>query len=52
MQILPATAAEKIGHEAVTYVANIAKYYITYRMQFDMQQTRLKIKEEILEIKK
>jgi membrane-bound lytic murein transglycosylase MltF len=41
-------AAEKIGRETVTYVANIAKYYITYRMQFDYQEARLKVKNEMI----
>lgn len=41
-------AAEKIGRETVTYVTNISKYYIAYRLQTDMQQSRRKAKEAML----
>jgi membrane-bound lytic murein transglycosylase MltF len=33
-------AAEKIGQETVTYVSNIYKYYIAYRLILDSQQAR------------
>ena len=33
-------AAERIGQETVTYVANIYKYYIAYRLILDSQQAR------------
>jgi membrane-bound lytic murein transglycosylase MltF len=33
-------ASERIGRETVTYVSNIYKYYITYRLLSDQQQKR------------
>jgi len=33
-------AAERIGQETVTYVANIYKYYIAYRLILDSQRAR------------
>lgn len=40
-------AAKRIGQETVTYVANIYKYYIAYRLvQEDEEETR-KAREEI-----
>jgi membrane-bound lytic murein transglycosylase MltF len=33
-------AAEKIGHETVTYVSNIYKYYIAYRLILESRQAR------------
>jgi membrane-bound lytic murein transglycosylase MltF len=33
-------AADKIGQETVTYVANIYKYYVAYRLILDSQQAR------------
>lgn len=42
-------AARDIGRETVTYVANIAKYYVTYRMQFDMQKARQEAKEAVFD---
>jgi membrane-bound lytic murein transglycosylase MltF len=41
-------AAEKIGQETVTYVSNIYKYYIAYRLILDSQQAR---QEAINEVK-
>jgi membrane-bound lytic murein transglycosylase MltF len=40
-------AAEKIGAETVTYVANIYKYYIAYRLIMDARAEREKAKEEV-----
>ena len=40
-------AAEKIGAEAVTYVANIYKYYIAYRLIMEARAEREKAKEEV-----
>ncbi len=40
-------AAEKIGQETVTYVANIYKYYIGYRLILDSQQARKEAAEKI-----
>ena len=33
-------AAERIGRETVTYVANIYKYYIAYRLVLDESDRR------------
>jgi membrane-bound lytic murein transglycosylase MltF len=33
-------ASERIGRETVTYVSNIYKYYITYRLLADQQERR------------
>jgi membrane-bound lytic murein transglycosylase MltF len=33
-------ASERIGRETVTYVSNIYKYYITYRLLADQQARR------------
>ena len=33
-------ASERIGRETVTYVANIYKYYITYKLIADQQARR------------
>ena len=40
-------AAEKIGRETVTYVSNIYKYYIAYKLVYQEQQERRKAKEEL-----
>ena len=40
-------ASERIGRETVTYVSNIYKYYIAYRLVVDQQQRRKAAKEEI-----
>ena len=40
-------AAEKIGRETVTYVANIYKYYLAYRMVTEERAEREKAKEAI-----
>jgi membrane-bound lytic murein transglycosylase MltF len=40
-------AAEKIGQETVTYVANIYKYYIAYRLILDSQQARKDAAEKV-----
>ena len=40
-------ASERIGRETVTYVSNIYKYYIAYRLITDQQQRRKAAKEEI-----
>ncbi|MFH1983725.1 MAG: lytic transglycosylase F [Pseudomonadota bacterium] len=45
-------AAEKIGRETVTYVTNITKFYIAYRLQVDMQTARMKAKESLLDEKR
>jgi membrane-bound lytic murein transglycosylase MltF len=40
-------ASERIGRETVTYVSNIYKYYIAYRLLNDQQQKKKVAKEEI-----
>ncbi|MGE5849018.1 MAG: transglycosylase SLT domain-containing protein [Candidatus Methylomirabilota bacterium] len=40
-------AAEKIGRETVTYVANIYKYYLAYRLVTEEREERDKAKEAI-----
>jgi len=40
-------AAEKIGRETVTYVANIYKYYLAYRMITEQREEREKAKESV-----
>lgn len=34
-------AAERVGHETVTYVSNIYKYYIAYRLVMEAQEARI-----------
>jgi membrane-bound lytic murein transglycosylase MltF len=45
-------AAEKIGRETVTYVANIYKYYLAYRMITEQREEREKVKEGITQERK
>ena len=40
-------AAEKIGMETVTYVANIYKYYIAYKLVEQQEEERKKAKESV-----
>ncbi|HTO85895.1 MAG TPA: transporter substrate-binding domain-containing protein [Thermoanaerobaculia bacterium] len=40
-------ASEKIGRETVTYVSNIYKYYIAYKMIVEDQEARQKAREEV-----
>jgi membrane-bound lytic murein transglycosylase MltF len=40
-------ASERIGRETVTYVSNIYKYYVTYRLLADQQKRRDAAKAEI-----
>ena len=40
-------ASEKIGRETVTYVSNIFKYYIAYKLVTDQEQRRAAAKTEI-----
>jgi hypothetical protein len=40
-------AAEKIGAETVTYVSNIYKYYIGYKLIMEARVEREKAAEEI-----
>jgi len=40
-------ASERIGRETVTYVSNIYKYYITYRLMNDQRNRREAAKAEV-----
>ena len=40
-------ASERIGRETVTYVSNIYKYYIAYRLWTDQQERRAAAKAEV-----
>jgi membrane-bound lytic murein transglycosylase MltF len=40
-------AAEKVGRETVTYVSNIYKYYLAYRMIAEQREEREKAKETV-----
>jgi membrane-bound lytic murein transglycosylase MltF len=40
-------ASEKIGRETVTYVSNIYKYYIAYKLVTEEMEDRRKAKEEV-----
>lgn len=40
-------AAKKIGSETVTYVSNIFKYYVAYKLVQEEQQARLKAKDAV-----
>ncbi len=40
-------AAEKIGRETVTYVSNIYKYYIAYRLMQESQEARKAARESV-----
>src|SRR5262249_21683396 len=45
-------ASQKIGRETVTYVANIYKYYVAYKLITESQQEREKAKEELKSARK
>src|SRR5215204_496653 len=40
-------ASERIGRETVTYVSNIYKYYVAYRLLSDQEQRRNAAKTQI-----
>jgi membrane-bound lytic murein transglycosylase MltF len=42
-------AAEKVGAETVTYVSNIYKYYIAYRLILDAKEERERARKQALE---
>jgi len=44
-------ASERIGRETVTYVSNIYKYYVAYRLITDQQQRRSAAKAEVAKSK-
>jgi membrane-bound lytic murein transglycosylase MltF len=44
--------AEKIGIETTTYVRNIFKYYIAYKLAVQLQDTAAKAKEQVAPVKK
>jgi membrane-bound lytic murein transglycosylase MltF len=39
--------SERVGRETVTYVSNIYKYYVAYRLSSDREAARLKAKGEV-----
>lgn len=39
--------AEKIGAETTTYVRNIYKYYVTYKLTLEMEETQRKARESL-----
>jgi membrane-bound lytic murein transglycosylase MltF len=39
--------AQKIGMETTTYVRNIYKYYVAYRLQIEVQETARKAREQV-----
>ena len=39
--------AEKIGMETTTYVRNIYKYYVAYKLQLDVQEAARKAREQV-----
>ena len=41
------SAAEKVGQETVTYVSNIYKYYIAYKLSLEEEEERKKAKEQM-----
>ena len=40
-------AAEKIGAETVTYVSNIYKYYIAYKLLMEVQAEKARVTKRI-----
>ena len=40
-------AAKRIGQETVTYVSNIYKYYVAYRLIMESQQAREQAKQKL-----
>jgi hypothetical protein len=44
--------AEKIGIETTTYVRNIFKYYVAYKLAVQLQDTAAKAKEQVAPVKK
>jgi len=40
-------ASERVGRETVTYVSNIFKYYIAYRLITEQRQQREEAKAEV-----
>ncbi len=39
--------SERVGRETVTYVSNIYKYYVAYRLSVDREAARIKAKTEV-----
>jgi membrane-bound lytic murein transglycosylase MltF len=39
--------SEKIGRETVTYVSNIYKYYVAYKLVVEQREERRKVREEV-----
>lgn len=40
-------AAEKIGRETVTYVSNIYKYYVAYKLTLEEMEEKEKAKQGV-----
>jgi membrane-bound lytic murein transglycosylase MltF len=40
-------ASERIGRETVTYVSNIYKYYVAYRLLLEEQERRSTVKQQL-----
>ena len=40
-------ASEKIGRETVTYVSNIYKYYVAYKLILEQREERQKARDEV-----
>jgi membrane-bound lytic murein transglycosylase MltF len=43
--------AQKIGMETTTYVRNIYKYYVAYKLQLEIQETARKAREQVVPAK-
>jgi membrane-bound lytic murein transglycosylase MltF len=39
--------AQKIGMETTTYVRNIYKYYVAYKLQLEMHEAQRKAREQL-----
>ena len=39
--------ADKVGIETTTYVRNIFKYYTTYKLMLDLEETQKKAREAV-----
>ena len=39
--------SEKVGRETVTYVSNIYKYYVAYKLILEQREERQKARDEV-----
>jgi membrane-bound lytic murein transglycosylase MltF len=44
--------AEKIGAETTTYVRNIYKYYVAYKLTLEMEETQRKARESLAQVRR